>query len=106
MTSLIKGRSARLLLGASVALALSAVTVSAQNLRFWTTEEQPERLAKQQELAAQFEKMTGASVEVIPVTESDLGTRTTAAFAAGQSAIFTARPSGKGLSPTFSAVAN
>ena len=83
MNSLIKGRSARLLRGAALAMALSAVVANAQNLRFWTTEEQPERLAKQQEMAAQFEKMTGTPVEVIPVTESDLGTRTTAAFAAG-----------------------
>ncbi len=54
----------------------------AQELRFWTTEEQPDRLAKQQEMAAEFEAQTGISVEVIPVSESDLGTRATAAFAA------------------------
>jgi multiple sugar transport system substrate-binding protein len=35
------------------------------------------------ELAEQFEAETGIAVEVIPVTESDLGTRATAAFAAG-----------------------
>ena len=63
----------------SVALAGAA---DAQSLRFWTTEEQPARLAKQQELAEQYESMTGTSVEVIPVTETDLGTRATAAFAA------------------------
>ncbi|EFO31291.1 extracellular solute-binding protein [Roseibium sp. TrichSKD4] len=34
-------------------------------------------------MAADFEKKTGTSVEVIPVSESDLGTRATAAFAAG-----------------------
>ncbi|MEM1401326.1 MAG: extracellular solute-binding protein, partial [Pseudomonadota bacterium] len=56
---------------------------SAQDaLRFWTTEEQPDRLAKQEELAADFEAATGISVEVIPVSETDLGTRATAAFAA------------------------
>ncbi|MCC0025237.1 MAG: extracellular solute-binding protein [Hyphomicrobiaceae bacterium] len=34
-------------------------------------------------MAADFEAETGISVDVIPVTESDLGTRATAAFAAG-----------------------
>jgi len=72
----------RLMTGAAMALALMATGASA-DIRFWTTEEQPERLAKQQEMAAQFEAATGTAVEVIPVTESDLGTRATAAFAAG-----------------------
>ena len=74
-------RAARLLTGAA-ALALIAGAASA-DIRFWTTEEQPERLAKQEEMAAQFEAETGVAVEVIPVTESDLGTRATAAIAAG-----------------------
>lgn len=73
----------KLLTGTALALFLSAVGVSADTLRFWTTEEQPERLAKQQEMAAQFEAETGTSVEVIPVSENELGTRATAAFAAG-----------------------
>ncbi|MEL6620088.1 MAG: extracellular solute-binding protein [Pseudomonadota bacterium] len=67
----------------AMALALTATSVSAENLRFWTTEEQPERLAKQQEMAAEFAAASGHTVEVIPVSESDLGTRATAAFAAG-----------------------
>ncbi|MGR3756979.1 MAG: ABC transporter substrate-binding protein [Tranquillimonas sp.] len=71
------------LLAGAAALALSAGMAQAQSLRFWTTEEQPERLAAQQELAQEFEAETGIAVEVIPVTESDLGTRATAAFAAG-----------------------
>lgn len=71
------------LLAGVAALALSAGMAQAQSLRFWTTEEQPERLAAQQELAQEFEAETGIAVEVIPVTESDLGTRATAAFAAG-----------------------
>jgi multiple sugar transport system substrate-binding protein len=62
---------------------LMALPAAAQDLRFWTTEEQPERLAVQQDMAAAFEAETGIAVEVIPVTESDLGTRATAAFAAG-----------------------
>ena len=49
----------------------------------WTTEEQPERLEVQNRIAADFEAETGISVEVVPVTESELGQRTTAAFAAG-----------------------
>ncbi len=73
----------RLMLSTSLAVALSAMAVQADSIRFWTTEEQPERLAKQQAMADQFELSTGTSVEVIPVSESDLGTRTTAAFAAG-----------------------
>ena len=71
----------RLLAGAAL-LAFAASAASA-DIRFWTTEEQPERVAKQQEMAAQFEAATGIAVEVIPVSESDLGTRATAAFAAG-----------------------
>ncbi|MBN9671825.1 ABC transporter substrate-binding protein [Roseibium aggregatum] len=65
------------------ALALGLSAAQAETLRFWTTEEQPERLAKQEEMAAAFKDKTGIEVEVIPVTESDLGTRATAAFAAG-----------------------
>ncbi len=55
----------------------------AEKIRFWTTEEQPARLAKQKAMANDFQKRTGHSVEVIPVSEKDLGKRATAAFAAG-----------------------
>ncbi len=68
---------------AAMALVLSAFAASADDLRFWTTEEQPERLAKQQEMAAAFAAASGHNVEVIPVSETDLGTRATAAYAAG-----------------------
>ena len=71
------------LLTATTALVLTASLASAENLRFWTTEEQPERLARQQEMAAAFAAASGHTVEVIPVSENDLGTRATAAFAAG-----------------------
>ena len=74
--------NARLLLGATSALVLSALAAQA-DIRFWTTEEQPDRLAKQQAMADEFKAETGIAVEVIPVTEKDLGTRATAAFAAG-----------------------
>ena len=69
------------LLASVVAMGLS-VSTSIADIRFWTTEEQPARLAKQEAMAAAFEAKTGIAVEVIPVTESDLGTRATAAFAA------------------------
>jgi len=72
-----------LLSSAAMALALSAGTASAETIRFWTIEEQPERLARQQEMADAFNAESGHTVEVIPVTESELGTRATAAFAAG-----------------------
>ncbi len=75
--------ASRMMLGTSLALVLAATSAQADTIRFWTTEEQPERLAKQQEMADQFKSETGTTVEVIPVTESDLGTRATAAFAAG-----------------------
>lgn len=78
-----KGLTGRLLLGSALGLVLTASTAMADNIRFWTTEEQPERLAKQQAMAAEFAKATGDTVEVIPVSESELGTRATAAFAAG-----------------------
>ena len=83
MTYHLRTGTARLMAGAALAIVLSGTSVSAQSIRFWTTEEQPERLAKQQDLAAQFEESTGTAVEVIPVSENDLGTRATAAFAAG-----------------------
>lgn len=69
--------------GAATLLILSALAAQAEELRFWTTEEQPERLARQEEMAAAFAQSTGHTVQVIPVSENDLGTRTTAAFAAG-----------------------
>ena len=57
-------------------------TVQADTIRFWTTEEQPERLAIQEAMAAEFKAATGHDVQVIPVSESDLGTRATAAYGA------------------------
>ena len=72
----------RLVLSAAVSFAMLAGTASAEDIRFWTTEEQPDRMAKQQAMADEFKKKTGHNVEVIPVTEKDLGTRATAAFAA------------------------
>ncbi|WP_176083266.1 extracellular solute-binding protein [Martelella sp. HB161492] len=71
-------------LAAALVLSASGITLAhADTIRFWTTEEQPERLAKQQQIADAFKEATGNDVQVIPVTESELGTRATAAFAAG-----------------------
>jgi multiple sugar transport system substrate-binding protein len=70
-------------IAATLLVSASAITIAqADTIRFWTTEEQPERLAVQEEIAAKFKEATGHDVEVIPVTESELGTRATAAFAA------------------------
>ncbi len=71
------------LLAAVSSLALASAAAAQDSIRFWTTEEQPERLALQEAMAADFTAESGIEVEVIPVTESDLGTRATAAFAAG-----------------------
>ena len=76
----------RIICKLSGALLLSAsMTVMAQadTIRFWTTEIQPERVAKQEEIAAAFKETTGHDVDVIPVEESELIQRATAAFAAG-----------------------
>lgn len=61
---------------------LSTTYVYAQTLKFWTPEEQPDRVAKQEALAAEFKAKTGISVQIIPVSEKDMGKRVTAAFAA------------------------
>ncbi len=83
MTYSTSGRLKHLLMGTSLILAMTIAAANAQSIRFWTTETQPDRLAKQQEMAVDFEASSGISVEVIPVEEKDLATRTTAAFAAG-----------------------
>ena len=53
------------------------------DLRFWTTEEQPDRLAKQEAMAAEFKAKSGVEVQVIPVSEKEMEARVAAAFAAG-----------------------
>ena len=67
----------------SVAMLATATSVIAQEIRVWTTETQPARLERQQKMAADYEASTGVKVQMIPVEESDYGTRATAAFAAG-----------------------
>ena len=53
------------------------------DIKFWTTETQPARKAKQEEMSKAFEAKTGIGVEVIPIDEKELGKRATAAAAAG-----------------------
>ncbi|MEL6571800.1 MAG: extracellular solute-binding protein [Pseudomonadota bacterium] len=65
---------------ATTAMATSAF---ADTIRVWTMEVQPERMAIQEEIAAAFTAATGHDVELIPIEESDIQTRATAAFAAG-----------------------
>lgn len=67
----------------SLITALLVLSVASAQLTFWTTEEQPERMAVQQRIAADFEAASGIAVTVVPVTESQLSERMTAAFAAG-----------------------
>jgi multiple sugar transport system substrate-binding protein len=50
------------LLGAALTATLLAGTASAETIRFWTTEEQPDRLAKQQALAEALEASSGIAV--------------------------------------------
>ena len=63
--------------------AFFCTNISYADIKFWTTEVQPARMAKQEEMAKSFEAKTGIKVEVIPIEEKDLGTRATAAAAAG-----------------------
>ena len=49
----------------------------------WTTQVQPERIEVQEQLAADFEAASGISVEIVPVEESAMAERVTAAFGAG-----------------------
>ncbi len=71
--------SAGLLL--STTLAASAL---ADTITMWTMEEQPDRMAAQEKMAAAFKAKTGHTVNVVAVTEKDIATRATAAFAAGE----------------------
>ncbi len=75
-------RTTTLITGLMLSTALAGA-VSADNIRVWTMEVQPERMAIQEQMAAAFTEATGHTVELIPVEESDIQTRATAAFAAG-----------------------
>lgn len=75
-------RTTTLLTGLMLSTALVGAA-SADTIRVWTMEVQPERMEIQQQMADAFEAATGHVVELIPVEESDIQTRATAAFAAG-----------------------
>ncbi len=65
-------------------LALLLAGAASAQLVFWTTEVQPERMAKQQQIVADFQAKTGVSVQLVPVEESEIASRVTAAYAAGE----------------------
>ncbi|MEO9865460.1 MAG: extracellular solute-binding protein [Yoonia sp.] len=75
-------RTTTILTGLMLSTALVGAA-SADTIRVWTMEVQPERMEIQQQMADAFEASTGHVVELIPVEESDIQTRATAAFAAG-----------------------
>ena len=75
--------NARLFAGVGLVSLMAASAAAADSIRVWTTETQPARLERQEAMAAEYQAATGVEVEMIPVEEKDLGTRTTAAFAAG-----------------------
>ncbi|MDD9821378.1 MAG: ABC transporter substrate-binding protein [Gammaproteobacteria bacterium] len=56
----------------------------ADTITMWTMEEQPDRMARQEKIAADFKARTGHTVRVVAVTEKEIATRATAAFAAGE----------------------
>lgn len=75
----LKTLTAGLMLSAS----MFATTAFADTITMWTIEEQPERMAVQQKIADAFKAESGHDVKIVPVTEKDIATRTTAAFGAG-----------------------
>lgn len=62
---------------------LVAPLANADTIKFWTMEIQPDRMERQEKMAADFKAATGHTVEIIPVEEAEISTRATAAFAAG-----------------------
>ena len=71
-------------LTAGLMLSASLFTTAwADTITMWTMEEQPDRMAAQEKIAAAFKAKTGHEVKIIPVTEKDVATRATAAFGAG-----------------------
>ena len=58
-------------------------SINADTIKYWTTEEQPARMMKQVQMAVDFNKITGHNVTDIPISESEMGKRAVAGFAAG-----------------------
>ncbi len=72
-------------LGASMLLCATMISSAfADEITMWTMEEQPDRMARQQQIADAFNAATGHTVNVVAVSEKDIATRATAAFAAGE----------------------
>ena len=59
--------AAGLLLSASV-----SAMATADSIKFWTMEIQPDRMAAQQMIADAFEAKTGHSVSIVPVEEAEV----------------------------------
>ena len=57
-------------------------SLNADTIKYWTTEEQPARMMKQVQMAVDFNKASGHNVTVIPISESEMGKRAVAGFAA------------------------
>lgn len=73
------------ILTAGFMLSASLTTMAmADTITMWTMEEQPDRMAAQEKMAADFKAKTGHEVKVVPVSEKDVATRATAAFGAGE----------------------
>lgn len=53
-------------------------------ITLWTTENQPDRMEIQSQIAAACETTTGVSTTLVPVVEEAMGERVTAAYAAGE----------------------
>ena len=58
------------------------VAVAQDNISFWTTEVEKDRLKVQREIAHEFTQRTGIGVSIVPVQENLLAERVTAAYAA------------------------
>lgn len=59
-------------------------SVAFGQVTLWTTENQPDRMEIQSQIAAACETTTGVSTTLVPVVEEAMGERVTAAFAAGE----------------------
>lgn len=79
-------RKLYMLLLAMLATVAMVMPVSAQDetITFWTTENQPERVERQEAIAAAFmEANPGVTVEVVPVEQNEIGQLMTVNLAAG-----------------------
>jgi len=64
-------------------ISLALFSFGFAQLTVWTLEGNPERMERQQAIAAAFEAASGIAVEYVPVDASAMNERATAAFAAG-----------------------